>query len=155
MQSLLVVEHTQIIVGEEISRLKIDGFSVGLHRIFNLMRAVISIRQVEASGKVFGIQTEGPLKLGDAPSPLPCSSSLAPTLLRSTASSDAAKVVTEENNRPESANNLQSDFTFKTPLCPPRHRHRQVGSSRGCPHFDVVEFRLNLPYRTVELVRRN
>ena len=65
MQSLLVVEHTQIIVGEEISRLKIDGFSVCLHRIFYLMRALISIRQVEASGKVFGIQTEGPLKLGD------------------------------------------------------------------------------------------
>ena len=61
--SLLVVEDTQIIVGEEISRLKIDGFSVCLHRIFNPIRALISVSEIEASGKVLRIQTESPLKL--------------------------------------------------------------------------------------------
>jgi hypothetical protein len=50
-------------VGEEISRLESDGFSVCRHRVFNSIRMFIS--EIEASGKVLWIQTEGPLKLGD------------------------------------------------------------------------------------------
>jgi hypothetical protein len=52
-------------VGEEISRLESDGFSVCRHRVVNSIHAFTTIGEVEASGKVLWIQAEGPLKLND------------------------------------------------------------------------------------------
>jgi hypothetical protein len=52
-------------VGEDISRLKSDGFSVCRHRVVNSIHAFITIGEVEASRKILCIQAEGPLKLND------------------------------------------------------------------------------------------